>query len=74
MILRGDRCRCSACGEYFNSTGMFDAHRRGAYPDRRCLTVAEMYSKGYLPNQAGFWIRKAMARRTCTEILQEAIV
>lgn len=27
--LRGDRCRCTACGELFNSTFAFDKHRIG---------------------------------------------
>lgn len=29
MKLRGDRCRCTACGELFNSTHAFDKHRVG---------------------------------------------
>jgi hypothetical protein len=55
-VLRGDRCRCSGCGEYFNSTYMFDKHRFGKYPDRRCMTAEEMSAKGYSKNEAGFWI------------------
>jgi hypothetical protein len=68
MKLTGSRCQCAACGEYFNSTGMFDRHRTGAYSDfgahRRCLTASEMLAKGYLKNAAGFWIRQANRRRT----------
>jgi len=56
-ILRGDRCRCPACGEYLNSTGMFDRHRTGKYPERRCLTPAGMLERGFRKNAAGFWIR-----------------
>lgn len=53
----GDRCRCPACGEYFNSTRSFDAHRVGRHgPERRCLTAAEMQAKSMLMNTAGFWI------------------
>jgi hypothetical protein len=55
--LRGDRCRCPVCGEYLNSTGMFDRHRIGKYPDRRCLTPKEMLERGFTRNTAGFWIR-----------------
>jgi hypothetical protein len=57
MKLTGDRCRCSVCGEHFNSTGMFDRHRLGKYPDRRCLAAAEMLERGFSKNAAGFWIR-----------------
>lgn len=58
-ILRGDRCRCAKCGEFYNSTRAFDKHRVGAYPDgRRCLTVAEMAARGMALNAAGFWVTK----------------
>jgi hypothetical protein len=29
--LTGDRCKCGACGLYFNSTFAFDAHRTGTF-------------------------------------------
>ena len=50
-VLRGDRCRCRACGEYVNSTSAFDRHRVGAYDltapkhGRRCLTPDEMRAR-----------------------------
>jgi hypothetical protein len=46
--LTGDHNQCTGCGEYFNSTFAFDAHRSGAYggKERRCLTPAEMLEKG----------------------------
>jgi hypothetical protein len=70
--LRGDRCLCRACGEFFNSTFMFDKHRRGKYPGgRRCLTPAELEAKGHVRNEAGFWI--STARETVPEILGPAI-
>jgi hypothetical protein len=62
VILRGNRCRCSGCGECFNSAKTFDGHRVGPFapinrPDtRRCLTVTEMTAKGWLRNDLGFWI------------------
>ena len=63
QILTGNRCRCSSCGEHFNSVSVFDRHRVGDWKDRglhrRCLTVAEMHSRGWALNSAGFWIRKA---------------
>ncbi len=61
--LRGDRCRCSGCGEHFNSTFAFDKHRN--WKDRkapRCLTAAEMESKGFVRNEAGFWITAQRVR------------
>lgn len=62
MKLRGDRCHCRNCLEYFNSTRAFDRHRTGSYGtmrepgDRRCLTVPEMEARGMVRNAAGFWI------------------
>lgn len=62
MKLIGNRCRCSGCGEHFNSGSAFDGHRVGTFGtfrkpgSRRCLTVAEMQAKGWLSNAAGFWI------------------
>ena len=61
MILRGDRCQCAACDEYFNSTAAFDKHRRGEHGvDRYCLTPEMMLEKGMSRNTAGFWITQAM--------------
>jgi len=56
--LRGRRCLCRGCGEFFNSLSPFEQHRVGVFGipgARRCLTVAEMRAKGWLPNAAGFW-------------------
>lgn len=64
--LSGDRCRCGACGEAFNSTYAFDKHRQGPYTDRRCLTPLAMADKGFEKNAAGFWIsgrKKPFVRR-----------
>jgi hypothetical protein len=54
--LRGDRCRCTACGEFFNSTSAFDKHRSGSYVSRRCLTADEMLSIGMERPEHGFWV------------------
>jgi hypothetical protein len=66
--LVGNRCRCSACGEYFNHPSTFTKHRTGKYdPDtRRCLTVEEMTAKGWQLNPAAYWITATMPadRRT----------
>ena len=72
MKLTGSRCQCPACGEYFNSTWIFDRHRIGAYPQRRCMTVDEMRSKGYVTNAGGFWISAVYLNAASAE--SEAIV
>jgi hypothetical protein len=63
MRLTGDRNQCRGCGEFFNSTTAFDAHRSGDYgKDRRCRTAGEMQKRGMLKNADGFWITEAYAR------------
>lgn len=60
-VLRGDRCRCVNCGEYFNSTHAFVKHRTGPFgrmPGRRCLSAEEMEGKG-MSKRAHFWISRA---------------
>ena len=60
--LTGSRCRCSGCGEYFNSVSVFDRHRVGSWEaegaNRRCLTILEMLSRGWQLNSRGFWIER----------------
>lgn len=58
--LTGNRCQCTACGEYFNGMQPFDKHRIGPFDDtRRCLTVPEMTARGWTRNAAGFWCERA---------------
>lgn len=70
LPLGSDKCRCSACDEYFNSSGAFAKHRVGPFapinePDtRRCLTVSEMEAKGWARNQTGHWITSKRTRLT----------
>jgi hypothetical protein len=55
-ILRGPRCQCTACGEYFTSERTFDIHRVGQHGvGRRCLTVAEMLAAGWGKKRVFFW-------------------
>ena len=67
--LTGNRCQCTACGEYFNGLQPFDKHRVGEYAKagqrntRRCLAVAEMEARGWMRNAAGFWTTEATAQR-----------
>lgn len=75
--LTGNRCRCAACGDYFNSTSTFDRHRagtfaaRGTWPHaRRCLTTEELHAKGWARNVVGFWIERP--RKAATVAVEAA--
>jgi hypothetical protein len=61
--LAGSRCRCTACGELFNSVSVFDRHRVGNWENRganrRCLTIPQMLAKGWRLNVRGFWIERS---------------
>lgn len=58
LKLAGNRCQCTACGDYFNRVSTFDKHRVGTFGvDRRCMSAEEMTAKGWAKNAAGFWIR-----------------
>jgi len=67
--LTGMRCRCSGCGEYFNSVSVFDQHRTGDATMRRCLTVDDMMAKRWSVNAAGFWIRPSGTVRVVSDQL-----
>lgn len=74
-VLRGDRCRCTACGEYFRSTYAFDRHRQGPYTDRRCLAVAAMSEAGFKQDSRGYWMsprRGTMAHRRVMGLVDRA--
>jgi hypothetical protein len=56
----GDRvCHCATCHLSFTSEGPFDFHRTGPWDNRRCLTAAQLRSKGYEPNDKGHWRKPA---------------
>jgi len=61
--LTGSRCRCTNCGELFNSASVFSRHRfgslKGGSVNRQCLTVDEMIARGWVHNVRGFWIERA---------------
>ena len=59
--LSGNRCQCTACGEYFNGVQPFDRHRVWHGVNRRCLTVAAMDAAGFIRNVSGFWCERASA-------------
>jgi hypothetical protein len=61
LRLTGDRNQCRGCGQYFNSTGAFDKHRRGDFTDRtrRCLSTQEMQGSGMQRSRTGFWVGRA---------------
>jgi hypothetical protein len=58
LTLTGHRNQCTGCNEYFNHDYGFDRHRVGKHTrnHRRCLSVAEMVTKGFSKNAKGFWI------------------
>lgn len=80
MKLTGNRCRCQGCGEFFNSSCVFDRHRAGPFGtlrhpgSRRCLSVAEMGAKGWLRSRAGFWITAKRPATAATSRAEAAIV
>lgn len=58
-IDQNDRNQCPSCGEFFSSSYAFDAHRIGAFSNRRCMTLAEMVGKGMLRNSNFWWVSEA---------------
>lgn len=56
---------CPECHETFGGTRAGDLHRVGRHgvasgPDRRrCLTPAELESKGLIQNLNGYWVQRA---------------
>lgn len=59
--LKGEhRSQCTACGQLFARTSLFDKHRTGPYSGRRrCLTTAEMQAKGWRLLDSGYWVGPA---------------
>lgn len=63
--LKGSRCQCPACGEFFSSVATFDRHRIGDFAGvgglntRRCLSVVEMLVQEWPKTETGFWLRPA---------------
>jgi hypothetical protein len=52
------RCQCTACCDYFGNVVRLDRHRIGdCHAGRRCLTVEELASRGWLRNARGCWFR-----------------
>jgi hypothetical protein len=63
--LTGNRCRCRACDQLFNSVRAFDAHRTGTFRplSRRCRSADEMRARGMSVNAHGFWITETRKER-----------
>jgi hypothetical protein len=56
LPIGSDKCRCTACGDHFNSGFAFSSHRSGAVGiDRRCLSDAERLAKGWELSSTGHW-------------------
>jgi len=58
--LHGRQCRCTGCGERFNSIAAFDRHRIGTGGERRCMTPDEMRAAGMRRNRLGRWICRSL--------------
>ena len=72
LKLTRDRCQCTVCEEFFNSTFAFDKHRIGDWFMRRCRTPDIMESIGMSRNAKGFWISsKRIIPPSGTNILAE---
>ena len=51
------KCKCTTCGDYFNSVAAFDKHRTGEHGvSRRCMTHQERREKKMDTNVAGYWV------------------
>ncbi len=62
--LKGCRCQCAACGEYFGSERAFDRHRVGDYAapgqwqgTRGCLALSDMLADGWVRSARGFLLQ-----------------
>lgn len=72
--LKGGRCQCGACGQFFSSVREFDRHRVGSYGEhahdpgtRRCLTVAELDARGWRIDARGFRMQSRPQRAPAGE-------
>lgn len=54
-----DKCRCTACGLYFNSSYAFERHRG----NQGCLTVEELRRKGWGVVATGHWVPRAVREK-----------
>jgi len=68
-----DRCRCTACGEYFRSSSAFGRHRYSAKEGRRCLSVPQMLEKGMVKSDTGHWMASRRDVKAVGRIRREAI-
>jgi hypothetical protein len=51
------RCKCPACGNFFNSAAAFDKHRVGSHSEgRSCLGEDGMKAIGMDTNLDGYWV------------------
>jgi hypothetical protein len=71
MKLKGDKCQCTACGRFFNSTHAFEKQRTGPFShnvlSRECRTDEQMLAKGMCLNSKGLWIGSKRAEFTSPE-------
>ena len=62
--LKGCRCQCAACGEYFGSERACDWHRIGSFAEpgrwhgtRCCMDLGVMMAAGWQRNARGFLLQ-----------------
>lgn len=56
-ILKGNRCQCTGCGEYFSTESNFDRHRRFSVNEQQRVCVDPASVGLVISNRAGnsFW-------------------
>src|SRR5271167_3571109 len=71
MKLTSDKCQCTVCKRYFNSTRAFDKHRTGPFShnvlSRECRTDEQMIAKGMSHNAKGLWITSKRVKFTAAQ-------
>lgn len=66
--LTGNRCQCTACGDYFSSERSFNRHRVGDFAKpgqpgtRRCVPAADLLANGWVRNTRGFLLEPHVQR------------
>ena len=73
MKLRGEgKSQCCQCGKYFTSTRSFDKHQIDQFENAtrpvRCMSVAEMETKGVTKTPKGFWAEPYRPRKTDRQV------
>ena len=57
-----DKCQCSDCKLYFNSSYAFGEHRKGPWDARTCMTEEELVAAHWVKTETGHWATKGLTR------------